>query len=412
MAELQYTWVNNPLPVWPQPDVADGSTASSSVTLTPADGAQEAFDTYSVVNLQPGKTYYWSTVAITKPVILNGNNATVFLSGEGPVINVRPAEFNSEVATNLSSYLPCIIRDVTFKGHSVPPDKSVDMSSKIFYDGAIYVNSVRGVAVDNCAFENFNGTALWFDEDVQVNGSQWDNFNSVRNCRFKHCRHGVSNGGRAEYGIADANFFQQCQIAFNVCGGNWLRTSNHIVNTRCGYLHTDQNWYMGRTGNQNPAHGTFVGNSINHANDNSSLWPQVYRQSNNPSTNVNLAGFYFADTNAFPPNFSGNTMYFCDMSIVNFAVLNSFKWSLTGCVFYNTAINVLNGRGTSMYIVGCTGNSVTTIRGIAAANISPDIGTITQREITREVGGGPPEKRRKKARAKKASVGDNEMDTV
>lgn len=396
MAGVQYTWVNNPLPYWPQPSTSVDVTVASTVLLSPADNAQQAFDTFSIINLQPGKVYHWTSTIVKKPTILNGNNATVYLAGDGPIIQVQTGEFDPNVTNNISRRFPCIFRDVIFKGSTVPPPREELMSESFFYHGGIYVNGVRGVSVVNCMFENFNGTALWFDEDLQVNGGQWDNFNSVTSCRFKNCRHAISNGGRAEYGVAVGNLFQQCQVAFNVCGGNWVRSGNNIVNSRCGYLHTAVNWYMGGSGNQNPAHGTFVGNSLNHANDDTVSWPTVYRTSSNPATQIALAAVYFDDTNAYPPNFVSNTMYFCDMSIVRFARANNFKWSLTGNVFYSTTITVTNQMGTSMYLVGCTGNSVTRITGIASANVSPEIGTIVR---TRELALSPPLKRKKKSRA-------------
>lgn len=359
-------------PHWP--DTIPGNfNVPESVTVLPDADPDRIFETHSVIYLKPGALYRWPSITLTRAVTIYGNNAIIELVGAGPQLHVHPPSWNNDVDTNVAIDLKVTLRDIIFRGSDSQPDRQEAMSAKFVEHSAVWIDNAWRTTIENCSFLNYKGSAIWYQDDVKgLPTGIFEAQHILTNCRFRHCRIGVSNAGRSEYSMASNNLFADCQICFNVIGGNWLRVGNHIVSCRCAYYHTTVPWYIGRSGNQNAAHGTFCSNSVNHCTT-ACLWPSSFMQAN--GVRVDLAGFYFSDGGTYPPNWTGNTHYYFDMILDNMSTQKSFKWTICGCVLMNCTITTRNNTGNSTYIFGCTGNSDTRIGNVPAGNISPDIGT-------------------------------------
>lgn len=363
--------VVRPVNQWPDP--AAKRPRLTEVVLSPGEDAAFAFANFDVVNLVPRATYHWTSLALRKPKTLIGNGATVFLRGVGPLLQCvgNPA---------LSSQW--IIKDVTFVGSALHLDRATPFGFDIIEQNCFMFDNCVKVSVINCNFYRFPGTALWFVNSGAPVGHYWDPQHIVANCRFQECRMGVSIGGGADHGtVSGCNFFD-CQICFNVSGGQWNMSGNVIVNCRCAYLHTKGNWYQGTLGNINPAQGNFCDNVISNCDYNGNLWATEFMLST--GVVINLAGYYFDDDAALPPNWSGNAMTFCDAQLKNFLTGNNEVYCITGCFINGDTVDgeakgkfeASDAVKDNIHLIGCSSNGKVTLTKIPAGNVSPSFGTI------------------------------------
>lgn len=325
------------------------------------------------VYLQPGATYYWSNVQITRPVIIHGRGATIKLKGTGPII---------EVSTGLNvaaSNCPVTMYDIVFDGSAIV-NRNTPMSQDFFNHSAIWFTNAWRSSLINCTFINFNGSALWYrDDSVYTTLSQWAQQHSVIGCKFNLCRIGISNSGRSEYSVANSNLFVDCGVCFNVIGGNWRRTGNNIVTSKCAYLHVESGmWYEG-SNKQNTAHGAFTSNTLNHC-DNGSKWPAAWTLADGRQI-PRISGMYFDSSVSCPPTFTGNALWYTSLELRGFALVGNMQcFCLTGCTFMGNPNNntqsrvaIASSRTNEVYFIGCTGNNIA-VYNAAAANFSPKFG--------------------------------------
>ncbi|AII22561.1 protein LH3 [Lizard adenovirus 2] len=369
MTSVEELYVINPINQWPAP----GSFSSQKPpgTLLPGEDPEAVFKQYHVVYLVPGAQYHWKNILIEKPVWIYGNGATVRTSGTGPILRI---------VGNRTEKRDVRIQDISFFGEDCTPNRMEPMSEKLVYQMAIWVTDMKRVTIKGCNFTNFAGAAVFFEETA-YNGFFWSMQHLITECRFTGCRIGIANGGRSEYSTASFNNFFDCQICFNVVGGNWNRCGNIAANCRCVYLHTTNMWYEGAGGNFNAAHGSFTGNTMNHCDYGGNLWPTAFQL---PDREIQLAGFYFDNARARCPTWTGNTQYYGDMKILNFNQANDAAiFVIDGCALYGQpgdtgSIETTAALTDKVFIQGCQGNKVT-LFNIKAANVVPAIGTIKQK---------------------------------
>lgn len=376
---VSFPFVTAPLISWAQDVAATPSNGTQKAfTLRPGDDTTTAFSTEgAVIDLLPGAEYHWHRENISTTVTIRGNGATVRNARpvSGPCIFIRST-------TGSPMNLRVSLEDIIFKGYE-DPDRASPMSNTASQNCAVWIHQAWKATVLRCTFINWRGAALWFsDTTTYWSSQQWSQQHMVCQNRFEGCRICIANTGGSEYSLASNNCFFDCQIAFNVIGGNWNRCGNVIVNCRCAYLHARNNmWFAGSSGVFNAAHDTFVGNVLNHCDYGGNRWPTVLTMAN--GSQIQLAAFYFDNTGAYPPLWCGNTQYYGDMKLLNYNSGGMKAWVISGCIFMAGSnsmptagnITVSNG-GDKVYLIGCSSNASVQVTGIAAANMTPSVGTI------------------------------------
>ncbi|ARE31879.1 ORF3 [red squirrel adenovirus 1] len=258
------------------------------------------------------------------------------------------------------------------------------MSANFLDKSAIWFTNAWKGSVINCSFDNFNGSALWFRDDNLYGTSNWQQQHLITACRFRKCRIGISNSGRAEYSVATMNMFFDCHVCFNVIGGNWRRSENQMVICKCAYLHVEAGmWYEGNN-KENPAHDAFTGNTLNHG-DSGCLWPAAFTLADGRQI-TRLAGFYFDSSLTFPPTFSNNVLWYTGIDLKGFSTGSSLKtFCFTGCTFMGNAGNNTQSRlaigrenqtnNSKVYFIGCSGNNIA-LYNVEASHVVPSFGTL------------------------------------
>lgn len=332
------------------------------------------------IYLQPGAVYYWGGVKITRPVCVYGRGATIKLKGEGPIFEVTAGE------RVRSADVPSTFQDIIFDGDTVINRDSV-MNEGFVRHSAIWITNAWKSCVMNCFFKNFNGTALWYrDDNLYMTGPTsrlWVQQHVVIGNKFELCRFGVSNSGRSEYSLADSNVFGDCQVAFNCIGGNWSQRGNNMTATKCGYFHVRRlMWYEGNN-RDNPVHGAFTGNTLNHC-DSGCKWPFSLMLPNNVQITA-LSGMYFDNITITPPTFNDNVMWYSGIELRGFALISNIQnYTMCGITFVGPpsgvksriAVTTTGGVQSKTFMTGCWGNSNVTVYNIPQANIVPLCGYI------------------------------------
>ncbi|QEJ80749.1 E1B 55K protein [Amniota adenovirus 1] len=168
--------VTSPLPRWRPTPVKERDDGNEYV-LKPGEDASAILNSYDVVRLESGGTYFWDKVNVRRSVTLYGNGASIRFhgnvhAGDLDVYGLRI--FNTE----------CKIFECNFYGKK---PKGVDDTSAL-------KERVFGVIIDNssccfsgCTFNDFSEGALCvYDVDsVKVGG------NFIDRCRFVNCKVGV-----------------------------------------------------------------------------------------------------------------------------------------------------------------------------------------------------------------------------
>lgn len=361
--------VNPKVPSFP---ITFADAPTSPRFLSPDVDPQLAFDTQRLIELEPGSIYKWSSIHISRSVTVNGNGAVIYLRGDGPIIYV-------DIGSNAITHDAFVtFNNCHFKGSDQTPIRDEDMNEGFLPHSAVWVRNSFKTSFIQCSFENFKGAALWlYDTLDYVKEKTWSQQHLISTCRFVGCRIGIATGGACEYSLANNNCFFDCQICFYVIGGNWLRVGNIIANCRSAYFHHgDGMWYQGPAGMQNPAHGAFVGNTMNHCDYAGNVWPNEFVGVD--GTTYQLAGMYFNNVRTYPPTWTGNTQYYGDMVIENFKTNNAQKaFSITGCTLMGnpgqdvSAIRAGNTVKDKIWIIGCSGNGIKT--NVPTANITPSV---------------------------------------
>ncbi|ABA47235.1 E1B 55K [Snake adenovirus 1] len=363
MTSVEDLYVVKPINQWPAPSAFLYPLPRG--TLLPGQSPDEAFARNSVVFLVPGAEYNWKNVVIRKPVWIYGERC----HGE----DFRPRAI-IHIMGDLDNPMDVRIQDLTFIGGD-SPDRLVPFSAVLTNQMALWCIDPR-ITIRGCSFYNFGGAAIYLERSERDTGFRFGRGQvMITDCRFRGCRIGIANGGSVEYGLASQNNFSDCQICFNVVGGNWTRSGNVASNCRCMYLHTQGMWYEGAAGNFNPAHGSFTSNTLNHCDYGGNLWPTEFQL---PDRVINLAGFYFDNAAARLPNFSGNSQWYGDMKLINFLPDSTFV--INGGALYGGpgdtgVIAVATALAAKVFVIGCQGNAGQQIVNVPAANIIPEVGT-------------------------------------
>lgn len=339
-----------------------------SYVLKPFENAAAALSKHSYIELVPGAIYKWSGIKISRTVLINGRGAIIYLSGEGPIISIDFDDSGIAYDAHVS-FVNCF-----FKESDATPIRDEAMNDSFMSHSAIWARNTYKISIEHCVFENFKGAAIWlYDTKDYVPNKTWSQQHIISSCRFSGCRFAIATGGACEYSIANNNCFYDCQICFYVIGGNWLRVGNLIVNCRSAYYHNQNGmWYQGPAGMHNPAHGSFVGNTLNHCDYAGNVWPNILTGAD--GSRYTLAGMYFNNSNTYPPTWTGNTQYYGDMVIDNFKAAQK-TFCIVGCTLMGnpgqtvSSIRCGNDVKSKVFIYGCSGNGIKT--NIPRSNIIP-----------------------------------------
>lgn len=363
------------------------SSVEEFVTVTPdVSDPTDIINETGCIYLQPGAVYHWGGIKITRPVCIYGRGATIKLQGQGPIFEVTAGEGVR------ASDVPSTFQDIIFDGDTVV-DRNATMSQSFVRHSAIWITNAWKSCVMNCSFKNFNGTALWYrDDNIYVTGPTsrlWLQQHIVIGNKFELCRFGVSNSGRSEYSLADSNVFGDCFICFNCIGGNWTQRSNNMTACKSGYFHVRRlMWYEG-SNRDNPVHGAFTGNTLNHC-DSGCKWPYSLTL---PGGDVvtPLSGLYFDNTTITPPTFNDNVLWYSSIELRGFGLIsNASNYTMSGITFMGPpnnpksriAVSTTGNLASKVFLFGCWGNTNVNIYNIPAANVVPSCGTVTTGNYT------------------------------
>ncbi|QMU70046.1 right-handed parallel beta-helix repeat-containing protein [Streptacidiphilus sp. P02-A3a] len=285
--------------------------------LQPADDWAAVLATTPQVQLLPGATYTLAAaVELPDGCYIQGNGATVTVASD--TIGALTATGRSAIT----------VTGVRFLGQAANPLNTAPSFPHV----AVALVRSTDVRISDCDFTNWRGAG------VTLNGSAADDYFAYRvkldGNAFLNCYFGVSAADRSEYSQLTANSFAYCRLAiWNSCG-NWSVTGNLVVGCYGAYYCFAQTSPYGALTSDNWAHGTVVGNTFNHANGGAQeLWSgnaafPIGGTAQDPGSGVVVNG-------ALPPTFTGNTLWYSDVTAIGLA---GTRWLLSGCTFSNLTI--------------------------------------------------------------------------
>lgn len=287
------------------------------------------------VQLEPGATYTLSaTTELPDGCLIQGNGATVTTAAD------------TFGALRISGRSDVILHGIRFLGRAENPVNS----APVFDHVALRISRSTNVQVHGCDFENWRGAG------VVLTGSTADDYFAYRTTvqanRFHRCYFGVSVADRAEYGLLSDNVFTQCRLAIWNSAGNWAVTGNLASVCYAAYYSIASTSPYGSLVQDNWGHGSLVGNTFNHCTSGGSgRWSAhlpfpVGGVTRDPGSGVVVEGL-------LPPTFSGNTLWYSDVSATN---LTGTRWLLSGSTFSNLTIRCLGVA--PVHLLGTQSNGV------------------------------------------------------
>lgn len=345
--------------------------------LNPTDNAEEVLNKYSLVYLLPGAVYKWSSVNVYRPVQIEGRGATVVFAGyEGPSLLITGDSETGDKSFRI------ILRDINFVGGQ-QPDRGEPMQERFSTHVGVWFSGLSRCTISNCSFINYKGCALMFSShEVPAGGLYVSSAQHViSGCRFVSNRVAICTDVATAGSLAVNNCFRDCQVCFWVNGGGWQRTGNLISNSRCAYLHTNQNstWWSGDTASaQGLAQDSFTGNTLQYC-DYACEWPNQLVVNPEGDT-ITLSGFYFNNQQSYPPVWVGNNHMYADVKIIDFKT-ELTKYCLVGNMFIGTddgntgGVYVADALKDKVYLIGCYGTQGVKIYNVPNANCTPTVGT-------------------------------------
>lgn len=318
--------------------VSSRKTASLPV-LGPDDDFAAVLAAHAQVELVPAASYVLpGPVEVPDGCVIVGNGARVTVAGQAGALRI-------------SGRRDVTIRDVRFVGQSTDPlgtDQVVDHVG-------VRITRSTNVRIVDCDFENWRGAGV-----VATGAAPDDYFGyriKLRGNSFVRCYFGVSTTDRSEYSVLSDCSFTYCRLAIWNSSGNWEINNNDIVGCYGAYYSCNQTSPYGAATSDNWGHGSFVGNTANHSNGGAkALWSTgtafpIGGVPSDPGHGVVVSG-------VLPPTFTGNTLWYTDVTGNNLA---GTRWLLSGCTLSNLTVTATGSAG--IRIVGLQSNTTPTLTG-------------------------------------------------
>ncbi|MEW1862612.1 right-handed parallel beta-helix repeat-containing protein [Streptomyces sp. NPDC088194] len=315
--------------------LAAGAALTTTLATTPARATTPATPTGALPVLQPGDD--WAAVLAATPQVQLLPGATYTLAaavalpdgchiqGNGATVTVADDTTGALTATGRSTIT---VTGVRFLGRAGNP---LDTAPS-FHHVAVALTRSTDVRITDCDFTNWRGAG------VTVNGSSADDYFAYRvkltGNAFLNCYFGVSAADRSEYSQLTANSFAYCRLAIWNSSGNWTIHGNSVVGCYGAYYSIARTSPYGALTSDNWAHGSLTGNTFNHSNGGAGeLWNAgtafpIGGTSQDPGSGVVVSG-------VLPPTFTGNTLWYSDVSATDLA---GTRWLLSGNTFSNLTI--------------------------------------------------------------------------
>lgn len=219
---------------------------------------QKAIDKYDVITLQPGLYYIGKTINIDR------SNISVVGLAHPQNTKLKQVGISTTIIKTPNGAKNISIEKISFES-----EEGVDGYNKPFIANstAIELYKSANTTVQNCDFTGFRSAALNIYNYLGVKREQ---NNSITNNRFDRCWMGVAMWHSSEYSILSGNRFTLCRTAIYNESGNWEIIGNNICDCRAIIVVTNRPGQVNIKPGGNFAHGSIVGNTMNHSGD---AWP-------------------------------------------------------------------------------------------------------------------------------------------
>lgn len=315
-----FPYVTSNIPRWPPTPVASDRETDEYV-LKPSEDPAKILNSYPVVHLQRGSTYYWHDVDITKSVTIYGNGATIRCPYVSYCLKITAAGTR--------------IFDCKFVGRSLSRDSS-DLEENGRF--AIWVSNGHSIVLQQCAFIGFSDGAVCY----YVNGVTKTGRHLVERCVFDACKAGLvlvcESDDMGEGGLVSNCRFNDCMFGiYAVSMFGWNVRDCFFDKTRSGIYHVKKSLMsygsalvgVDPVGALGLVTGCFFRSAVN------SEWGDEFSLRDNPQSTVKLAGYYFDDETSVPVRLSDCVFLDSDIALGN--ICKSPKCCsvfITGCVFW------------------------------------------------------------------------------
>ncbi|ECD2400799.1 hypothetical protein EW445_17780 [Salmonella enterica subsp. enterica serovar Newport] len=299
--------------------------------------------------LMSNQIYIFSDVTLPAGTVIRGNNATIKAGAKNkPVFNIHTNNIH--------------IQGCNFVGQDTPINNEAYNKNHF----AIKIAAGVNVRITQNSFTNFSGggvglIGLESDEYMYYSALITENL-------FQLCYIAVLWTGRYEFGRFINNRIYRCRVGIWDEAGNWSVNSNKITACRNPYISTNKAIDFAANNikafSANSAHGTFVGNECNHANDiGSTIWtinadiPLISGESYKPGN----SGIIF--DGVLPPTVTGLTLYYCNVTMRNRPQMEHAS-KLVGVVA--STMNFSADKAGIMEVVALTAHTKVMLRNVKA----------------------------------------------
>lgn len=315
------------------PRARAASRADGLPVLRPGDDWARTLSRTPQVQLEPGATYVLRhTVQLPSGAMIVGNGATVTVAND------------SLTAFTVSGATGVTVDGVRLLGRGADPINT----EPVFDHVAIRITRSTDVRVVDCDF------SFWRGAGVILTGAASDPYFEYR-CKiagnaFYRCYFGVSIADRAEYGILQGNSFATCRLAIWNSSGNWTINDNNVVLCHGAYYSIAATSPYGALASDNWNHGSVVGNTFNHSTSGATgQWTKgaefpVAGASRDPGSGIVVE-------QVLPPTFTGNTLWYSDVTAVDLA---GTRWLISGTTLSNLTVRC--SGSVPVHLVGTQAN--------------------------------------------------------
>lgn len=306
--------------------------------LGPDDDFAQFLAAHHQVELLPASYLLPEPVEIPDGCLIIGNGARITVAGPTGALRITGRR-------------DVTIRDVRFVGQSTDPLGTGQVVDHV----GVRITRSTSVRIVDCDFENWRGAGI-----VATGAAADDYFGyrlKLRGNSFVRCYFGVSITDRSEYSVLSDSSFTYCRLAIWNSSGNWEINNNDIVGCYGAYYSFNRTSPYGAATSDNWGHGSFVGNTANHSNGGAkALWSTgtafpIGGVPSDPGHGVVVSG-------VLPPTFTGNTLWYTDVTAVNLA---GTRWLLSGCTLSDLTITATGTTG--IRIAGLQSNTTPTLTG-------------------------------------------------
>lgn len=362
-----FPYVTSNVPRWPPTPVV-GDSEGEQYVLKPGEDAARILNSYPVVHLVRGATYFWHGVDIVTPVTLNGNGATV---------RCPTATYCLKVMSTGTKIVDC-----KFVGKNLPRnDSEVDESGRF----AIWLLNSQSSTVSGCSFSGFGDGAVCVFNDGTCKAGR----HHLDRCVFEGCKAAVVLMCKAEDlcegGVISNCRFLDCQFGlYAVAMFGWVVRDCYFDRTRSGVFHvrTIRMSYGGSMDVKGALSALGLVTGCLFRSSVQSDWPSEVYLKGDSNNKVQLSSYYFDDDISVPTRVADSVFVDSDVCLGNI-LHNTVKCNasfVTGCTFWftgndtespYTVIRRLDGTGndedSDAWFTACNGRMGCKTEGIGEA---------------------------------------------